>query len=214
MFVPCLEGALQSFQDNPGGQIRGTEKPLGTGEGREGLGQALAIGLVAGYAGKIDLLSALGAGGEGGLWWRGTRSGRGLGEPFGQGGVRLQGKEPVREHLWMLPNSLQGILDNPAEEVLKFPFLFFFKEGTEKSFRVTDDGEADSIRKVIVPSNSRVRGDEVKEILTKPCTGRGFHEAEGRGLAFQQVSSGILEALETHGRRVDDGLVPARSLLV
>ena len=59
-----------------------------------------------------------------------------------------------------------------------------------------------------------VRGDEVKEILAKPRTGWGFHEAEGSGLAVQRVPPGVLEALEVHGRRVNDGLVLARCPLV
>ena len=37
---------------------------MGTGKGREGVGQALAIGLVAGHARQVDTLTAFSAGGE------------------------------------------------------------------------------------------------------------------------------------------------------
>ena len=90
---------------------------------------------MAGHAGKIDLLTALCAGGEGDLGRGGLGSGGGLCDSLGEDGVRLQGKNPqaVRDRLRMFFNPLQGVCYNPAKKSLNFPFLLLFKESPEGS---------------------------------------------------------------------------------
>ena len=75
-------------------------------------------------------------------------------------------------------------------------FLFLFKEGPEKSFRVTDDGEADGVCEVVVPTEGGIGSDEVQQVLADPGIGDGLNQSKGRRLANHGVASGIARTTE------------------
>ena len=81
-----FESSLETLQDDFDGYLGWPEEPAGTDKGREGPGQPSAIGLVAGHAREVDLLTAFGPCrevGRGGRW----ACSSGLGQSLGQFGI-------------------------------------------------------------------------------------------------------------------------------